>query len=284
MELAQIGSMVDLINFFWERDANKDGKLESGEFQNIDKYDKSGNHVLVPWEVMEAVNLEKAAQIFSQKDIDSMLVRNADGKTFPCINLNENTIIQGMLFSSCGKDPDSCFAYIGGQPLDGSLGIREFIMLLGREIEYSDVCFNDNGQLLGGSLAVNTNIDGIIYKAGVLEGVKLPPIGFGPTLYPGIRFYENGQVESGMLVSDVTVDGIQYSSDPQHIDIFHEYPINFFKNGKVKSGRLSSDATVKDITYKAGTWIDFNENGGISVGTLSKDATIKGTSFEGGQI
>ena len=244
MELSQVGSMVDLINFFWERDADKDGRLEAGEFAGIDQYDRSGNHALVPWEVMEAVNSARAAQIFDPQAVNSMLVQNADGKTFPLLTLTENTMVEGLLLGSWVQGFES------------------------------DVVFNDNGQLAGGSLAANTNIDGIVYRAG-------PALWSGLVEIVGIRFHDNGKIAAGMPVSDVTIDGITYESDPQYIDETHHYMISFFRDGQVRNGRLVSDAAPAGVLYRGNTWLEYNEDGRVIYGTLRNETPIQGARYIG---
>ena len=251
MELSQIGSMVDLVNFFWERDRDKNGILGAGEMPDISQYDESHNNELLPWELMEAVNLARSSQIFSEPEIDSMLVLNADGKTFPCVDIGENTIVQGMMFSSW-------------------------------QMEGADVCFNDNGQISSGTLAVNANIDGIIYRAGH-TGMQGTASWERAMRRPGITFHDNGQVHQGILVDNETIDDITYSCE---WGTSQYYSIIFFENGEVQSGRLLSNFTpdnvTYDATYRAGTWIGFHENGHVAWGTLNEDANIGGVRFREG--
>lgn len=102
MRISEINSAVDLINFYGDRDENKNGRLEAGEVleSDVQVYDQNSDGALSPWEVMEAVNRSHPIPIFSPAEINSMHELNSQGDTFNSITVETDTIIQGIHFKA----------------------------------------------------------------------------------------------------------------------------------------------------------------------------------------
>lgn len=133
MEISQIRSTIDLINFYGERDTNKNGRIENNEFENIAQYDRNGDHMLLPWEVMEAVNNNQNSVIFYSEHINQVRELNESGIPF------QITI----------------------QNYEADITINEITYKAGTKIE-----FYYNGQVRVGTLAFDQIVQGINFGAG----------------------------------------------------------------------------------------------------------------------
>lgn len=113
MEMSQISSVVDLINFYYENDENRDARLGRGEVSSVAQHDMDGDNVLRPWELMEAVNRLKEAQIFSSDVIETTKSWNNAGFFLPPQNLEEDAVIGGVQCIATDADIDIDFYALG---------------------------------------------------------------------------------------------------------------------------------------------------------------------------
>jgi hypothetical protein len=122
----------------------------------------------------------------------------------------------------------------------------------------TEVSFYENGKIGRGTLADDTVIGGIKYKAGTK-----------------VLFYKNGKVETGTLAADTTIQGIKYKAGT-----FVRFN---YRNGKVSQGTLAADTTIYGLKYKAGGDVMFHLDGKVEWGTLAADTSIQGIKYKAGK-
>lgn len=249
MEILQIGSMVDLINFFCEKDSNRNGVLSEDEFEGASQYDRDGNGRLLPWEVMEAVNLQRSAQIFQEDVIESF---RRPSSIAARTTLEEDADVLGITFRAGTDliyDVDSDEGKIRAT-LGGRTGIGHIRFQAG-----TSVIVGEDGVLREARLAGSATVQGTRFADG-----------------SSLDFGENGLLERALLGDKTRIDGATYDE---------RYPVTFYENGQVKEGQLDEedDPLIDRVRYNGGTQILFYENGQVRMGYPAGNVRAYGHKF-----
>ena len=281
MEISQIDSTVDLINFYCEKDSNKNGMLEEGEVEGVSQYDRDGDGFLKPWEMMEAVNLQRSAQIFQDSVIESFRhPSRQDIHIAMRTTLEENADVLGITFRAgtdlifyLGSDETEIMATLGGRTtideirfqagtsvtvgMDGTL--RE-ARLTGSAV-VQETRFGDGTRLSFGG-------NGLLERAFLVNETKIKGVRYDE--YNGVTFYENGQVQEGELdrEEDPLIDGVRYNGGTY---------IMFYENGQVRFGYPAGNVRAYGYRFTALTddGVQFYEDGTLQFGGLVEDATLQ---------
>ena len=254
MEISKIRNAVDLTIYYLQKDKDRNGKLDSSEVTSsaINANDRNGDKVLLPWEIMESINIAHKAKIFSDDRIKYIKKENEEGKSYNHIELSEDAVINNIHFSSG-----------------------------------SSMIFHDNGNISYADISANTVINGVNYKGGVVESVNFHENGnvyiaklASDAVINGVKyaadteivFHENGKVKHGVLKDSIQIQGINYKAGN---------PIQLFENGEISSGVLLNETLIEGTSFPAGTTIEYS-GGKISSADLFADTYIQGIKFKAG--
>lgn len=265
MEISDIRSIEDLVNFFGESDADRNGLLGPSELDGslplLERYDLNNDVSFSPFEIMEAVNHlgnGRVNTIFSERTISAYRAMNSSGRTFDTIYLEHNAVIHGKWFME-GFAVDF---HDNGQIRSGTLFVDQQVGDYFFE-ERTRIYFYDNENVRSGCLARDTLIGDIWFKAGMKRLIWQ---------VNNTHFYQSGAVESGTIAEPLIVGGITLIRDT-HIELKED--------GRVSGATLRDERVIYGETFGPGTDIVFGEDGQISV-TLREDVTIQSNLFHAG--
>ena len=244
MDICKVGSMVDLVNLYWEKDSNKNGKLEQEEFPEAIQADKNHDKALSPWEAMEAANKCGVKLVFNPKQISQVRSLNDSGKTFPHIKLAAKTRLQGS---------------------DWPAG--------------TELNFGDNGEVSSWSVIITEKkakikivCEGTYDAARLKQGAKINGIDLAAGA--AIWFDKENRVKGVVLTEDTQIGKYIYKSGAA---------VEFYPDGKLQYGILAKEANLGPGLFPAGTEAAYDENGRLSAARLpvNEKVDIQGKTFIG---
>ena len=254
MEISNIGKFLDLVNFFHEKDTNRDGKIDTTELPDSAGLDQDGGG-LSPWEVMDAVvdsQTGNATPIFNSTSISTIRRINDEGKTFPDLSVKESATIQGITFP------------------DGTI-----------------LKFYPNGQLASATLSQNTTFGGVTFKAGTelafdasgnmtgtLAGSGAVEIEVGSQKYKfeagtEIQLFRSGRVHSAILAQDKDVNGLTFKEGTALV-------FDDTSHGRIREGTLAAGKSICGVTFPAGTVVHLGLNGEPCGAVLAAPLSVRG--------
>jgi len=282
MEIAQIRSMVDVLNYYGERDRDMDGQIETGEEAPsiVSANDTNGDNVLSSWEVLEAANRSCPTPIFSPQQIDTARYWNAFSHI--SLNIERSTMIQNIQYEA------ETLWFRGNMRLrEGELS-RDTLINGVRYMAGTRILL-ENGIVVSGTLAEETEIRGVQLSAGtyistngnrliieeLTRNTRIHGILF-PVGTRNIAINPDGRCAHAILPSSssIIIDGISYAGGL--------YGIRFFGNGRLEIARLTQAAIIQEVSYPASSIIRYYENGRLASVELSQDTTIQSINFRRG--
>jgi len=244
MEICRVGSMADLVNLYWEKDSNKNGKLEQDEFPEAIQGDKNSDKALSPWEAMEAANKCGAKPVFNRKQISQIRSLNDSGKTFPPIKLAVKNRLQGS---------------------DWPAG--------------TEFNFGDNGEISSWSMVITEKkskikivCEGAYDSARLKQGAKINGIDFAPGA--AIWFDKENRVKGVVLAEDAQIGKYIYKSGTS---------VEFYPDGKMQYGVLAKETDLGPGLFPAGTEVAYDESGRLLAVRLpvNEKVAIQGKIYTG---
>lgn len=299
MDISEIRSIEDLINFYGEADADRNGRLEPAELDGtlsaVEDLDANDDGSFSPFEIMQAVNNMGNGRInliFSAEIISAYRSLNDSGRTFDNVRLEHSAVLQGKWFME-GFTVDF---HDNGQIRSGTLFVDQQIGDLFFEGN-TRVSFYDNGNVRSGCLARDTRLGAlnILFSAGRKRLIWQ---------INNIHFYRSGAVESGTLAEPLVVGGITLI-EGTHIDleedgrvsgaalkderIIHSEAfgpgtdVEFGEDGQI-SMRLRESSSIRRVFFHVGTEVTFDREGKLLSARLSETTEIRGMMFQGSAL
>jgi plastocyanin len=289
MEISEIRSAIDLINFYNETDTNRNGRIEASESSNIEiaRYDRSEDRSLSPWEVMEAVNRSNPVRVFLSAEIRSMQESNSQGITFQNITLESESTIQGISLPAGTEVAFNKNGRIDHCILSTAITIEGISLRAGTEVgfyEDGSISYDKNPKPAPTSIA-NLALAGReqLFEAGpspflmtgsledFCERVRHSHTG------EGVEFCMGGGSPVDMQRFLATAGGtpIAGSSEQRTPRITINLRERRYDHGQISEGILDEDTLIGGIKFKAGSRVTFNlENGRVSEGILAENTSF----------
>lgn len=260
MQISQLNSMPDVINYFWERDDDHDGQIAAFRDEDFPVTDADGDSYVSPWEIMSYVNSQGPIPVFDQATVASVRQINQDGRCFDPVFIENNTLIQGRMFSG----QTTLYFHDNGAVSSGSLASNASVGFA--ILKAGLATFHPNGNIESATLAFNHNCP-CGSADGIIDITDTAVFAAGKTVF----FYDDERIYSGTLVSDAEIDDVRFAGGAA---------LTLYNNGKVKEGTLAQDLERQNMFIREGSRIGFGENGMINYLSSVEDIEIGSIEFQ----